>query len=107
MVIKQYDVYLINLDPTVGAEMRKTRPCVLISPDEMHQHLRTVQIVPMTSNVRAYPWRVTICFQHKKGTLALDQIRTIDKKRILKRFGRISTSEIASFKQVLHDMLVA
>lgn len=106
MVIKQYDVYLINLDPTIGAEMRKTRPCVLISPDEMNQHLRTVQIAPMTSNTHTYPWRVAVCFQHKQGTLALDQIRTIDKQRIFKRLGRISIAEIASLKHVLHDMLV-
>jgi mRNA interferase MazF len=104
--VKQYDVYLINLDPTVGSEIRKVRPCLVISPDEMNQSLRTVQIAPMTSNTRMYPWRVAICFQHKKGTIAVDQLRTIDKQRMIKRLGVLPDDAIKNFKQVLQTMLI-
>ena len=84
----QYDIVLVGLDPTVGAEIKKTRPCVVISPDEMNDHLHTVQVAPLTTNTRAYPWRVPVTFQRKKGMVALDQIRTIDTRRIIKRLGK-------------------
>ncbi|HID36658.1 MAG TPA: type II toxin-antitoxin system PemK/MazF family toxin [Ghiorsea sp.] len=106
MVIKQYAVYLVNFDPTLGSEIRKVRPCFLVSPDEMNQNLRTVQIVPLTSNTRAYPWRVAVKFQNKKGTLAVDQIRMIDKSRIIKHMGCLKTKEIQAFKHVLQQMLI-
>ncbi|HEY3392887.1 MAG TPA: type II toxin-antitoxin system PemK/MazF family toxin, partial [Lacipirellulaceae bacterium] len=75
--MKQYDIVLVGLDPTIGAEMKKTRPCLVISPDEMNDPLRTVQVAPLTTNVRAYPWRVSITFQRKRGMVALDQIQSI------------------------------
>jgi len=106
MVIKQYGVYLVNLDPTQGSEIRKIRPCFVVSPDEMNQNLRTVQIVPLTSNIRAYPWRVAVKFQGKKGTLAVDQIRTIDKSRMMKHMGCLKTKDIHAFKHVLQQMLI-
>ena len=106
MVIKQYEVYLVNLDPTIGSEIRKVRPCLLVSPDEMNQGLRTVQIVPLTSNTRVYPWRVAVKFQNKKGTLAVDQIRTIDKSRIIKHMGCLNAKEVQAFKHVLQQMLI-
>jgi len=105
-MLKQYDVYLINLDPTVGSEIRKTRPCVVISPDEMNQSLRTVQIAPMTSNTQAYPWRVPNVFQKRNGTIAVDQIRTIDKRRVVKHLGILSAQSIQPLKDTLQKMLV-
>jgi len=105
-MVKQYDIYLINLDPTIGSEIQKVRPCVVISPDEMNQSLRTVQIAPMTSNTRSYPWRVAICFQNKKGAIAVDQLRTIDKQRIKKRLGVLPDAAIKNFKQILQKMLI-
>ena len=105
-MIKQYDIFIVSLDPTVGAEIKKPRPCVVISPDEMNSSLQTVQVVPMTTNVRAYPWRVPIVFQGKRGMVALDQLRTIDKRRLIKRIGRIGRSVITNIKRVIHEMLV-
>ncbi|MDQ6962008.1 MAG: type II toxin-antitoxin system PemK/MazF family toxin [Mariprofundaceae bacterium] len=105
-MVKQYDVYLVNLDPTLGSKIQKTRPCLLISPDEMNANLRTVQIAPMTSNRRIYPWRVAIQFQNKKSSIAVDQIRTIDKRRIVKHLGSIAKGSIKEVKQILQQMLV-
>jgi len=106
VVINQYDVYLINLDPTIGSEIRKVRPCLVISPNEMNKSLRTVQIAPMTSNTNAYPWRVAIKFQGKHGTIAVDQIRTIDKQRVIKHLGSLPKVITNKFKNVLHKMLI-
>ena len=89
MVVRRFDVYLINLDPTVGSEIRKTRPCLVISPDEMNNHICSVIIAPMTTVERNYPTRVTCTFQEKQGQVVLDQIRTIDKKRLVKKLGTI------------------
>ncbi len=104
--MKQYDIVLVGLDPTVGAEMKKARPCIVISPDEMNDSLRTVQIAPLTTNVRVYPWRVPINFQRKKGMVALDQIRTIDKRRVVRRLGKARASVVAAIKSVIDEMLV-
>jgi mRNA interferase MazF len=104
--MQQYDIVLVGLDPTVGAEMKKTRPCIVISPDEMNQLLRTVQIAPLTTNIRAYPWRVPITFQRKKGMVALDQIRTIDKRRVIKRLGSARPPIVRHIKAVIDEMLV-
>jgi len=90
MVVKRFDVYLINLDPTVGTEIRKTRPCVVISPDEMNRHVATVIVAPMTTKGRQYPTRVPCRFERKDGQVVLDQLRTIDKVRLVKRLGRLS-----------------
>ena len=89
MVVNRFDVYLINLDPTIGSEIQKTRPCLIISPDEMNQHIRTVIVAPMTTAGKDYPTRVTCKFKKKKGQIVLDQIRTIDKKRLIKKVGTI------------------
>jgi mRNA interferase MazF len=90
MVVNRFDVYLINLDPTPGSEIQKTRPCLIISPDEMNRHIRTVIIAPMTTAGRDYPTRVSCKFKKKKGQIVLDQIRTIDKTRLIKKLGSIN-----------------
>jgi mRNA interferase MazF len=104
--MQQYDILLVGLDPTLGAEMKKTRPCLLISPDEMNGSLRTVQVAPLTTNLSRYPWRVPINFQRKKGMVALDQIRTIDKKRVAKRLGKAGPPVVSAIKRVIDEMLV-
>lgn len=91
MVVKRFDVYLVNLDPTVGSEIQKTRPCLVISPDEMNRNIRTVIIAPMTSAQKDYPTRVSCIFLKKQGQIVLDQIRTIDKARLIKKLGTIDS----------------
>jgi mRNA interferase MazF len=106
MEINQYTVYLINLDPTVGHEIQKTRPCLVISPDEMNHNISTVIIAPMTTKSREYPSRVSLKFQGKKAHIVLDQIRTIDKSRITKKIEKISPDIIRKVKRVIQEMLV-
>lgn len=106
-MIKQYDIYIVNLDPTIGSEIKKTRPCVVLSPNEMNSGLRTVQIAPMTTSPRDYPWRVSIVFKKKSGFIALDQIRTIDKQRLVKRIGTVQHDTVDKVKETLHEMLIA
>jgi mRNA interferase MazF len=89
MVVSRFDVFLVRLDPTQGREIRKTRPCLIISPDEMNQHIDTVIIAPMTTKGRPYPTRVPLRFKGKSGQVVLDQIRTVDKSRLVKRVGKI------------------
>ena len=89
LVVKRFDVYLINLDPTVGSEIQKTRPCLVISPDEMNHHIRTVIVAPLTSAEKDYPTRVSCTFRKKQGQVVLDQIRTLDKSRLIKKLGTI------------------
>ena len=89
MELKQYSIILVNLDPTVGSEIKKTRPCVIISPNEMNKYLRTIVVAPMTTNLKKYPTRIAIKTNNKKGMVAIDQIRTIDKQRIVKVFDGI------------------
>ena len=89
MVVNRFDVYLINLDPTVGSEIQKTRPCLIISPDEMNKHIRTVIVAPMTAAGKDYPTRIKCKFRKKKGHIVLDQIRTIDKSRLIKKLGKV------------------
>jgi len=89
MVVNRFDVYLINLDPTIGSEIQKTRPCLVISPDEMNRNIRTVIIAPMTSAQKDYPTWVTCTFRKKQGKIVLDQIRTVDKERLIKKLGTI------------------
>ena len=91
VVAQRFDVFLINLDPTVGSEIKKTRPCLIISPDEMNRHIRTVIVAPMTTAGKDYPSRVPCKFQAKKGQIVLDQIRTIDKSRLIKKLGPIDS----------------
>lgn len=90
MVIRRFDVYLIDLDPTVGSEIQKTRPCLIVSPDEMNRYIRTVIVAPMTTQGRAYPTRVECTFEGKQGQVVLDQIRTVDRARLVRRLGRIA-----------------
>lgn len=106
MEIKQYQIFLVNLDPTVGSENKKTRPCVIISPDEMNKHLRTVVIAPLTTTSRSYPTRVEIKHENKMGWIVLDQIRTIDKQRIIKDLGKLSKPEIKEVKLILKETYV-
>jgi mRNA interferase MazF len=89
MVVNRFDVYLINLDPTVGSEIQKTRPCLIISPDEMNKYIRTVIVAPLTSAGKDYPTRVSCKFKKKRGQIVLEQIRTIDKARLIKKLGSI------------------
>jgi mRNA interferase MazF len=104
VVVKRFDVFLVTLDPTVGSEIQKSRPCLIISPDEMNRHIRTVIIAPMTTKGRSYPTRVTCEFQGKQGQIVLDQIRTVDKSRLLRKLGRIDSQTEMRVLSVLHDM---
>ena len=106
MEIVQYAIVLVNLDPTLGSEIQKTRPCVVVSPNEKNKHLNTIIIAPMTSSLKKYPTRVAMNHNSKKGMIALDQIRTVDKKRILKVLGKLNKTEIQFTKEVLKEMLV-
>jgi mRNA interferase MazF len=106
MEIKQYEVYWVNLDPTVGKEMKKTRPCVVLSPDEMNKFIGTVIIAPLTSTVRNYPSRVKYALQNKQSMIALDQIKTVDKVRLQKKISPLDKATILLVKRVLEDMLV-
>lgn len=106
MEIKQYAIVLVNLDPTIGSEIRKTRPCVIISPDEMNKYLRTVVIAPMTSNLKKYPTRASVKHNGKIGMIALDQIRTIDKTRIVKSFNSLAATEIKKCKEIIKETFV-
>ena len=90
LVASRFEIHLVRLDPTVGREIRKTRPCLIISPDEMNRHIDTVIVAPMTTHGRAYPTRVPVRFQRKTGQIVLDQIRTVDKMRLVKRLGTIN-----------------
>ena len=106
MVIKQYDVFLISLDPTIGREIKKSRPCVIISPNEMNKYISTVIIAPMTSQSRSYPTRVPLKFKKKDGWVVLDQLRTVDKRRLIKRIGKVDQKTIRSIKSIIKEMLV-
>ncbi len=102
----QYQVVIVNMDPTVGSKIKKTRPCVIVSPDEMNKYLRTVTIVPVTAQSKAYPTRVEITLQGNRNWAAIDQVRTIDKSRITKTVGRLSDEEISQTKQVIKETFV-
>ena len=102
--ISRGDVHLVRLDPTLGREIRKTRPCLVVSPDELNQHLRTVIVAPMTTGGQAYPWRVACRFQKRTGFIALDQVRTVDSERLVKRLGRISSTTATEVLEVLKEM---
>ena len=106
VVINQYDVYLVELDPTKGDEIQKTRPCLIISPNEMNHNIGTVIIAPMTTKSNHYPTRVELKFLRKKGWIVLDQIRTIDKQRVIKKIGKIENKEITKVKEIIKEMLV-
>ena len=102
--MKRFDVYLINLDPTIGREIKKTRPCLIISPDEMNEYISTVIVAPMTSRIKDYPSRVTCTFQGTKGQIVLDQIRTVDKTRLIKKLDVIDDQSQYEVIQILQEM---
>lgn len=106
MEIKQYQIVFVNLDPTLGSEIQKTRPCVVISPNEMNDHLRTIVIAPMTSKSKKYPTRVKINHNNQEGWIVIDQLRTIDKIRIVKTFDSLLESEIKECKRVIRETFV-
>ena len=104
MVVERFDIFLITLDPTIGSEIQKTRPCLVISPDEMNRTIATVIMAPMTTRGRSYPSRVACHFQDKDGQIALDQLRAVDKRRLLKQLGRIDTATQQEVFRVLASM---
>ena len=104
--LTQYQVVIVNLDPTIGSEIKKTRPCVIVSPDEMNRPLQTLIIVPITSKSKEYPTRVKINFQGNENWVVIDQIRTIDKRRITKSLGKLAKDEITKIKEVIRETLV-
>ena len=106
MEVNQYQIVLVNLDPTLGSEIQKTRPCVVVSPNEINDNLRTVVIAPMTSANRKYPTRVKVKHNSQEGWVVIDQIRTIDKIRIVKKFGSLTEKEIRECKRVIRETFV-
>ncbi|MCF8452653.1 MAG: type II toxin-antitoxin system PemK/MazF family toxin [Pedobacter sp.] len=106
MDLKQYQIVLVNLDPTIGSEMKKTRPCVIISPNEMNRYLNTIVLAPMTSSLKNYPTRVEVLHENKNGSIVLDQIRTVDRQRIIKVLGSLTGEEILKVKEVIREAFV-
>ena len=98
------EVHLVRLDPTLGSEIQKTRPCLVVSPDELNKYLRTVIIAPMTTTGEKYPWRVPCRFQRRSGFVALDQVRTVDAERLLRRLGRLTPDTVTAVLQRLQEM---
>ena len=107
MELVQYAIVLVNLDPTIGSEIKKTRPCVIISPNEMNKYLKTLVICPMTSNLKDYPTRILVHQNNQDGMIVIDQIRTIDKSRIIKNIGKLSAAEIKKCKKVIMETFVS
>ena len=106
MELRQYQIVLVNLNPTIGNEIKKTRPCVVISPNEMNRFLQTIVLAPMTSSSKTYPTRVEVNHDNKKGWIVIDQIRTVDRKRIFKFLGELTEKEISNVKSVLKETFV-
>ena len=104
MAITRFEVFLVNLDPTVGSEIKKTRPCLVISPDEMNDHLRTAILAPLTTQGRVYPTRIACRFKGKDGQVVLDQIRTVDQSRLIKKLGRLDAKTVEKVLTVLQEM---
>ncbi|MEE3715888.1 type II toxin-antitoxin system PemK/MazF family toxin [Tumidithrix elongata RA019] len=104
VVVRRFDVFLVNLDPTIGVEIQKTRPCVVVSPDEMNRYIGTVIVAPMTTKGRTYPTRIICQFQGKDGQIVLDQIRTVDKTRLVKKLGQINQDEQREVLDTLAEM---
>ena len=106
MIVNQYEIILVNLEPTLGSEIKKTRPCVVISPNEMNHYLRKILIAPITSTLKKYPTRIGMTHDNVKGMIAIDQIRTIDKQRIVKNIGNLDPETIKQTKQVIEETYV-
>lgn len=107
MVIARGEVHLVRLDPTLGSEIQKTRPCVVVSPDELNAHLRTVIVAPLTTSGRAYPWRIRCRFQNRSGYVVLDQLRTVDCDRLARRLGVLTPTTLAEVWAGLKEMFAA
>jgi len=107
VVVNRFEVYLVNLDPTVGAEIKKTRPCLVVSPDEMNHHIRTIIVAPMTTRGRPYPTRVHCRFKGRVGQVALDQLRTVDMLRLVKRLGRLDQKTAEQVLAIIGEMFAA
>ncbi len=106
MELKQYQIVLVNLDPTQGSEIKKTRPCVIISPNEMNKYLQTIVVAPMTTSSRAYPTRVEVKHNKTKGWVVLDQIRSVDRTRIVKTYDSLTEKEVSKIKAVIKETYV-
>ena len=106
MELNQYQIVLVNLDPTIGSEIQKTRPCVIISPNEMNKYLKTIVVAPMTTTSRKYPTRIEVKHDQKIGWIVIDQIRTIDKQRIVRILGRLSKPEVKEVKSVMKETFI-
>jgi mRNA interferase MazF len=106
MELIQYSIYLVNLDPTIGHEIKKVRPCVVISPNEMNRHLKTVLIAPMTTKSHCYPSRVGLHFEGKQAWIILDQIRAVDRMRLVKVLGKLDVRHVRKVRDVIREMLV-
>jgi len=106
MELNQYDIVLVNLNPTIGSKIQKTRPCVIISPNEMNRPLRTIVIAPMTTSSKSYPSRIEIKHNEKIGWIVIDQIRTVDKQRIIKVLGKMTKPEIKEVKLIIKETFV-
>lgn len=104
LVVSRFEVYLVSLDPTQGHEIRKTRPCTIVSPDEMNHNIGTVIVAPMTTKTHSYPTRIPLTFKRKKGQIVLDQIRTVDKTRLVKKVGKLDKATAARVLMVLQEM---
>jgi mRNA interferase MazF len=104
MAVRRFEVYLLNLDPTVGHEIRKTRPCLIVSPNEMNRYVRTVIVAPMTTGGRTYPTRIACRFKGKDGHVAVDQIRAVDQTRLFRRLGRLDATTSRRVLEVLQEM---
>jgi mRNA interferase MazF len=103
-MVDRFDIFLVSLDPSKGLEIKKTRPCLVISPDEMNKYIKTLIVAPMTSKIRDYPTRILVTFEGKKGNIVLDQIRTIDKSRIVKKLGSLDTETASLVLETLRKM---
>ncbi|MCC7060231.1 MAG: type II toxin-antitoxin system PemK/MazF family toxin [Burkholderiaceae bacterium] len=103
-MVTRGDIWLINLDPTVGSEIRKSRPCVVVSPPEMHEHLRTVLVAPMTTGSRSAPFRIPVTHAGRRGLVLLDQLRAVDKTRLATRLGRVSAKTLAEILRILQEV---
>ena len=106
MGVNRSEVYLINLDPTIGSEIKKTRPCLIISPNEMNHNIRTIIVAPMTTHGKQYPTRIPCVFKKKKCLVVLDQIRTVDKSRLMRKMGNLNKSTMSNILETLQEMFI-
>ncbi len=106
LVLNQYEIVIVNLDTTIGSEIKKTRPCVILSPNEMNKHLRTIIVAPLTTQSKSYPTRIAINYKKKKNWIVIDQIRTIDKKRIYQKKSQLKKKEIEKVKAIIKETFV-